>query len=219
MLDRLDPALENREERPLAALVHRVLAGQQGDVGGRARQPLALRRRRARRRSRSRRSRPASASEFAAGPHEATVSSHAGTRSRITPQALPMPGGMTSPIAAGSGGPAPRPATSAAPGSTRPSSPAVSSLVARRASVKCGRMSDRVTFLSLAVGPARASVIASSCVSVGAVPRPHVETLERPVSTASTRRPDVLPPAGGPKGWRAAVQLAARMRVTNGANP
>ena len=43
-LDRLDPALEQDEERALAALRRRVLAGCEPDVGRRARQLLALRR-------------------------------------------------------------------------------------------------------------------------------------------------------------------------------
>ena len=43
-LDRLDAALEHGEERPLVALVRRVLARHEADVGRRAGEPLALRR-------------------------------------------------------------------------------------------------------------------------------------------------------------------------------
>ena len=50
-LDRLDAALEHREQRPLVALVHRVLAGREADVGRGAGEPLALGRRREPRRS------------------------------------------------------------------------------------------------------------------------------------------------------------------------
>ena len=41
-LDRLDAALEHGEERALVALVRRVLARDEADVGRRAREPLAL---------------------------------------------------------------------------------------------------------------------------------------------------------------------------------
>ena len=41
-LDRLDAALEEGEEGALVALLRRVLAGQQGDVGRLAREPLAI---------------------------------------------------------------------------------------------------------------------------------------------------------------------------------
>ena len=41
-LDRLDPAVEHREERPLAALVSCVLAGREGDVRRRPREPLTV---------------------------------------------------------------------------------------------------------------------------------------------------------------------------------
>ena len=52
-LDRLDRAVEHREERALAALVRGVLAGRERDVGRSAREPLAVGLGRGRRRSRS----------------------------------------------------------------------------------------------------------------------------------------------------------------------
>ena len=57
-LDRLDAAVEDGEERPLAALVRRVLPGRERDVRRRAREPLPVGLGRGRRRSRSTRSRP-----------------------------------------------------------------------------------------------------------------------------------------------------------------
>ena len=49
-LDRLDATLEHGEERPLAALVHRVLARSQGEIGRHACKPLPVGERRAPRR-------------------------------------------------------------------------------------------------------------------------------------------------------------------------
>ena len=56
-LDRLDAALEHGEERALAALVRRVLARHEADVGRRPGKPLAVAPRREPRRPRPRRSR------------------------------------------------------------------------------------------------------------------------------------------------------------------